>query len=432
MAENRKEITRRILDFTLEILYLLTGEDYTIVKKTSGDGVTPIIHLQESGGWSRSHFPITEPPSPIHEQKILELTNKMMELLAGEVPIRCQDVAVYFSMEEWEYIGGQKDLYEEVMMENCWPLTSQDGASRRNPPERCPRPLYSQDCPEEDPDVPEDHQEEDLTIIKVEVEEERMMDDHPWMRHMNEELPVDVTTENPSKNAEGNFMLSVSYKVEDEDLPQHSSQENLLTLNVHPGLHITDLSYNPPNHEEPPPDRLQIVCLDGKKSFQYNEQFIKSSGLYTHRRSHTVEKTYSCSECEKSFIKKSHLDRHKKTHTGEKPYACAECGKCFLDKSSLVIHERSHTGEKPFSCSECGKCFSKKSNLVKHLRIHTGEKPYSCSLCGKRFTNKSDLVKHGRTHTGEKPYSCSFCSKCFTDKSGHVKHERSHTGVKLF
>ncbi|XP_066434785.1 oocyte zinc finger protein XlCOF29-like [Eleutherodactylus coqui] len=88
MAEDRKEITRRILDFTLEILYLLTGEDYTIVKKTSGDGVTPIIHLQESGGWSRSHFPITEPPSPIHEQKILELTNKMMELLTGEVMLR--------------------------------------------------------------------------------------------------------------------------------------------------------------------------------------------------------------------------------------------------------------------------------------------------------------------------------------------------------
>ncbi|XP_075703898.1 oocyte zinc finger protein XlCOF7.1-like [Rhinoderma darwinii] len=110
--EDRNEMSRRILDFTLEIIYLLSGEEYTIVKKTSGDCTTPVIH--ESGGWSSSQSPITEPPphSRIHEKKILELIYKMTELLTGEVPIRCQDVTVYFSMEEWEYLEGHKDLYE--------------------------------------------------------------------------------------------------------------------------------------------------------------------------------------------------------------------------------------------------------------------------------------------------------------------------------
>ncbi|XP_075705620.1 gastrula zinc finger protein XlCGF66.1-like isoform X3 [Rhinoderma darwinii] len=122
MDKDRNEMSRRILDFTLEIIYLLSGEEYTIVKKTSGDCTTPIIH--ESGGWSSS--PITEPPphSRIHE-KILELIYKMTELLTGEVPIRCQDVTVYLSMEEWEYLEGHKDLYEEVMMEDYRPRTSQ-------------------------------------------------------------------------------------------------------------------------------------------------------------------------------------------------------------------------------------------------------------------------------------------------------------------
>ncbi|XP_056407322.1 gastrula zinc finger protein XlCGF66.1-like [Hyla sarda] len=127
MDKDRNEMTKRIFHLTLEILHLLTGEDYTIVKKTSGECVAPSSHLQESGGRSRARGPIMEPPphSPIHEKKILELIHRITELLTREVPIRCQDVAVYFSMEEWEYVEGHKDQYkDQVMMEDQQPLTS--------------------------------------------------------------------------------------------------------------------------------------------------------------------------------------------------------------------------------------------------------------------------------------------------------------------
>ncbi|KAG9468575.1 hypothetical protein GDO78_022431 [Eleutherodactylus coqui] len=115
-----------IFTLTLEILFQLTGEDYMVVKKTSSDGCQDPVY----DGLGRPLSPITGPPpyplilGEINDQKILELTNKMIELLTGEVPIRCQDVTVYFSMEEWEYLEEHKDLYKDVMMEDHLPLPS--------------------------------------------------------------------------------------------------------------------------------------------------------------------------------------------------------------------------------------------------------------------------------------------------------------------
>ncbi|XP_073538457.1 uncharacterized protein [Phyllobates terribilis] len=147
MNKDRSKMAERIINLSLEIIFLLTGEDYTVVKKTSSDRCQAPVSEGPGGTLS----PIPGPPShpriheDINDQKILELTHKMIELLTGEVPIRCQDVTVHFSMEEWEYLEGHKDRYQEVMMEQHRPRTSPGLSSKRTTPERCPAPPPAQD-----------------------------------------------------------------------------------------------------------------------------------------------------------------------------------------------------------------------------------------------------------------------------------------------
>ncbi|XP_073536633.1 uncharacterized protein [Phyllobates terribilis] len=458
-----------IIHLTLEILFRLTGEDYTVVKKTSSE------HCQDpvSEGWGRPLSPITGPPphplihEDINDQKILELVYKMIELLTREVPIRCQDVSVYFSMEEWEYIEGHKYLYKDVMMEVPQPLSSPVISSKRTTPERCPRPLLPQDCKQKNPNVLQDHQGEDLPQINT-TETYVRGDERCKVEIPTYDYPDDCT-----RRSEGQL---TSATFNDLGIPQDTIEVNAITPDIISSLHSNTLLSDPMKQvlssdsitttkenqsykisfkkQTDPKAKKPFSRSEYGNSFTLEKSFLKHQKIHTaknrlfcsmcgkcfnqksdlvrHERIHIGDKPFSCSKCGKCFNQKANLASHQKTHTGEKPFSCSECGKCYRDKSHLASHQRTHTGEKPFSCSECGKCFVHKSTLVTHQRIHTGEKPFSCSECGQCFTEKSSLIKHQRTHTGEKPFLCSECGKCFNQKWSLVIHQRTHTGEKPF
>ncbi|XP_077114226.1 uncharacterized protein LOC143769489 [Ranitomeya variabilis] len=441
MDKDRDKIAERILQLTLEILFRLTGEDYTVVKKNSSDHwQAPVCE-----GWGGTMSPI--PGSPLHpqiledidDQKILELTYKMIELLTGEVPIRCQDVTVYFSMEEWEYLEGHKDHYKDVMMEVHQPRISPVLSAKRTTPERCPSPL-----------LPLDHQfsdeEEDLDhspILKIKIEEIDLWGDE----ECKEEIPTDNCLDDLSRSLE-KHLITLDFKEEDSGITQYAHEEHVVFPDFDSATHnknipsdsfnqvlSSHLSQTVKENEIHRGGVAQQRLHKREKLFICSEcgkWFHQMSDLVRHERSHAREKPYSCSECQKCFYQKSHLVTHQRSHTGEKPYSCSECDKCFNHKSNLVRHQRIHTGVKPYTCAECGKRFADQSNLGKHERSHKGEKPYSCFECSKCFMHKSDLRIHQRTHTGEKPYSCTVCGKCFAQQSDRIKHERSHKDGKLY
>ncbi|XP_063813932.1 oocyte zinc finger protein XlCOF8.4-like isoform X2 [Pseudophryne corroboree] len=419
MDIDRSHMTERILSLTLEIIYLLTGEDYTVVK-TSGECETPSNRPCVSGElrMSQSRITVPRPHSLIHErhndQKILELTNKIIQLLTGE---------------EEEYIEEYRGLYKDVMMENHWPLTSLDGPNNRDTPERCSRPLYSQDCTEENHWIPQENPAED-------IKRERETYVRGDRQCKEEEIPTDISTDGGTswKTSEEDLILFPDIKIQ-AIITQDSLGDIPISLNIHPVPLSTDISSDPSDHEECSPDNSTIATHSADISsdpFNHGECSLDNSNTVTHSAALTGDSVFTCSECGKGFVRQSMLVRHQRCHRGDRPFPCPECGKCFTQKSNLILHKRLHTGERPFPCSECGKCFIQKTNLTLHQRTHTGEKPYACSECGKCFTQNSALVTHQRGHTGEKPFLCTECGKCFTYKADLVKHQRSHTGERPF
>nr|KAF6276458.1 hypothetical protein mPipKuh1_019276 [Pipistrellus kuhlii] len=160
--------------------------------------------------------------------------------------------------------------------------------------------------------------------------------------------------------------------------------------------------------------------------------FTNLSSFDFQQTCNTGEKSYQCSECGKSFTSSSGLRYHQRVHTGEKPYQCTECGKYFRGRSALQYHHKVHSGEKRYQCSECGKCFICSTSLLYHQRVHIGEKPYQCSECDKAYTSNTELCRHQRVHTGESLYHCSECGKYFTRIGCLHRHQRIHTGEKPY
>lgn len=156
--------------------------------------------------------------------------------------------------------------------------------------------------------------------------------------------------------------------------------------------------------------------------------------LRQHLRTHSEEKPYQCHVCGKSFKQCAQLSAHVKTHSDGMPYQCEACGHRYKSVTGLIRHrEYHHLGiRRKYPCELCGKSFTRHSKLRDHLMWHRGTSPYVCKYCGKRLLSRKTLNTHLLIHEDLKPYKCETCGKSFRQNCVLKRHLTVHTGIKPF
>ncbi|KAG9466893.1 hypothetical protein GDO78_015924 [Eleutherodactylus coqui] len=474
------------MHITFDILYLLTGEDY-IVLKMSGGRVTHSSSPVLSGGFCRNQSSNKELQTDSviegrkNDEKILELANKITQLLTGEVPLRCQDVTVYFSVEEeCDVLERASTPTNNAMSENQEHITSPDKYESRNKELYIKSPLLQKNLEEGSrppcvllSEIPTSTSGTQTLVVKEETYEtvEQEVNEEAIPEHASDSTGTSSNKSMPEKfdhpaspddSSEDKILqddqcddfddLTIEIKsLEDGEQMRkwndEQREEENFTKNRKPDLPRRTKRLLKPviEADEEAVGRLQRTAeweihedgsthlmMSGGPPNSKRKSILMSRPTPDCKTAHPDVNAYPCSECDKCFSEGLHLESHRKVHSIPALFACTECGKSFTSSSELSTHIKVHTEEKLFACSECGKCFTVKSNLLAHKAIHMGDKPFACAECDRRFALKSSLDTHMSIHALEKPYVCSVCGKCFTSSARLAFHQTTHVGEKTY
>ncbi|XP_073404653.1 uncharacterized protein [Dendrobates tinctorius] len=488
MSKDKIEVTGKILNLTLEIIFLLTGEDF-VLRKRQNDQSTDDCQLCLSEVSTKDRIPSEERPcpSPAHEET--PEPGETPHSSGEEIPVRCEDVAVFFSMEEWKYLEGHKDRYKDVVSGDnpppgsagCDEVSAAETAADEDKElntfqvdaaASADAPLTGGHIPTKPPEsiksplIIEKDLEEDIRMVTQEYQAHPVKEISP-PRCKEEDAPVQISSgDHGSVNSPESSgspicieddaeMILEEYQAEAGDIalpdwckeepdPSKSRSGLPTTWKVQPESPHLLIPIHLKNGVIP----TELKGITSRKMLMVKPKTalneappLRSTNLPNLIRNTPHHVDASSSNLMTYGGGAVNVSPTMEILTAKK---CLQCGRSFRSEIDLISHQRMH--EKIYHCALCQQTFMDKSALVVHewtYHIHEPkvgeplprqapkeERPFSCLECGKSFMKKSSLVKHQRIHTGA--FACPDCGKCLSDKTGLIIHRRTHTGEKPF
>ncbi|XP_077136783.1 uncharacterized protein LOC143793603 [Ranitomeya variabilis] len=479
MNKDRGKMVERIINLTLEIIFHLTGEDYTVVKTSSDHCQAPV---SEGRGGTLSPIPWPSPHPRIHEdinnQKILELTNQMTELLTGEVTLL--GMLGHYTGQHWGILGDDV-LFSPPVLYGLY-LCNESGGDGRitadhrhhmsgsshhyswgllrllgtftifvlqvldpdkdlnniNGQERNVR--RDQRCKEETPNVRGDQRcKEETPNVRG---DQRCKEKTPNVRgdqRCKKETP-NVRGDQRCKEETPNVRGDQQCKEETPNVrgDQRCKKE---TPNVRGDQRCKEETPNVRGDqqckEETPNVRGDQRCKEETPNVRSDQRCKEETpNVRSDQRCKEETPTDHCPDhCTGSSEEDPKSSRVNADDCGIIHYGCEKNGNTEDIPSTPHIRKGSVEQDQIIQSPDSSQAVEQNTSYrlgVKRPKVPIEEKPYSCSECGKCFEQKSHLIRHHRRHTGEKPFSCSECGKCFNQKHSLIGHQRIHTGEKPY